>query len=339
MAGTISMAGLVSSNDWTKLVTDMINAQKIAAETPYTDSKTKYQTKLSAYQAFNLTLTSIVDYIKNNTLDEDDGYALYTSSLSSSDPTITPSNVLNASVGSANGPGTYSVEVTALAQAQKIASDTFAAKTDPLHLTGDIFINDKKLAIGDSDSLIEIAGKINDAGAGVVATVLSISGTEFKLMLESAQTGAEGISLKNGSSTDILESLNLHTSTTQLSHASGLDALSDTYTDKASPIGTVLGLTTAESGTIQIQGTDTNWKTVNINLGTDSLQTIADNINLAAPVGVAASVETVTESGSTRYRLRLTNVDATKLLDQKNILETLGVVSNTVKNSLRKSVV
>ncbi len=337
MSGTITMTGLVSNTDWTKLMTDMIEAQKAAATSPYTTSKTNYQTKLAAWQSFNLTLSSIVDFIDNNSLNGDEGYAIYTSSLSSSDTSITPSDILNVTIGNATGPGSYDIEVTTLAQAEKIVSDTFTSKTNALDISGDIIVNGKKVTLAAADNLLEVADKINDANAGVTATILTVSDSVYKLILESESTGAAGMSLKNGSSSEVLESLNLHATTKQLAHASGADALSDTYTSRTSAVGTLLDLTTKESGTIQIRGTDDTFYSVAIDLSTDTLESIVTKINTAngggAIPGVTASVEQVTENGATRYQLKLTNVDATDFQDDKNILETLGVLENTLKNT------
>jgi flagellar hook-associated protein 2 len=328
--GTASISGLGSSTDWASLITDMIDAQKAATINPYTTSKTNYETKLAAWQAFNLTLTTVVDYIDNSSLDEDDGYALYASSLYSSDASVTASEVLSVSLGDVTGPGRYSIEVTNLAEAEKISSDAFASQTSALSISGDLVINNKKVSITATDTLVDVAGRINDAGAGVTATVLKVSDTEYRLMLESDATGAEGMSLKNGSTTDVLESLKLHTTSVQLAHSSGADALSDTYTSKTSAIGSLLGLTAAESGTIKIKGTD-----VTIDLSTATLESISTAINTAAPPGVTSSVEEVTVNGATQYRLKLTGVVAGDFQEDKNILETLGILEGVRENLIR----
>jgi flagellar hook-associated protein 2 len=330
MAGTVSMTGLSSGTDWTSLIDDMINAQKSAAVNPLQTSKTKYQTKLSAWQSFNTKISTITDYINNSKLNTNEGYNAYSSTLYSSDSTINASNVLSVALGTVSGPGKYSIEVTTLAQAEKISSDVFASNSSELGLSGDIIINNKVVTLLATDTLTGVASRINDANAGVTATVIGVSDTEYRLFLESGSMGASGMSLKNGSSTNLMESLNLHTAVEQLGHASGADGLSDTFTSKTSAIGTLLGLTTSESGTIKIKGAD-----VAVNLGTDSLETIANNINLAAPAGVTASVETVTQNGATSYRLKLTNVVAGDFTEDKNTLETLGILAGTRKNSIR----
>jgi len=330
MSGTVSMTGLVSNTNWSSLIDSMINAEKASTENPLTESKNKYQLKLTAWQSFNTKLSALTDYIYSSKLNKTEGYGVYTSSLTATDTSVTPANVLNVTVGSVSGPGKYSVEVSQLAKGEKISSDAHASSTTNLALSGDIVVNGKVVTVQAGDTLNTVASRINGVNAGVTATVLKVSDTECRLSLESTATGAAGMSLKNGGSTDILESLKLRNSTTTLAHASGSDALSDTYTDKTSAAGTLLGLTGAQSGTIKINGTD-----VAVNLGTDSLQTIADNINTAAPTGVTASVETVTSGSVTSYRLKLTNTAVTDLTDSNNILETLGVTKTAATNPLR----
>jgi flagellar hook-associated protein 2 len=336
MAGTISTGtGLASNINWSELVTSLVNAQKARSLGQYERNKTTYETKLSAWQSFNNTLLALTNYVDDNDLAVDDGYALYSASLSSSSTDIDADDILTVSMGDVTGPGNYSVEVTALAEAEKIASDQFSTKNTALGLSGDLVINGKVVTVDAADTLGSIAAEINSAGAGATATVLTISEDAYRLLIESESTGAEGLSLKNGSSGNILESLNLHSSSVQLAHGSGLDALSDMYTNKTGVVGTLLGLTSAQSGTVRIRGTDDVWKDVSINLGSDSLDTIVSKINGAAATGVTASVEEVTENGTTYQRIKLTNVDVTDFEDQNNVLETIGIVEGTRKNTIR----
>lgn len=339
MSGTVTMSGLASNTNWTALIDDTINAQKAYTINPLTDSKNKYQTKLTAWQSLNTKLSSVTDYISSSQLHMSLGYKLFSSSLSSSDSTLDASSVLTASLGTVAGPGNYSIEVSALAKSEKIGSDTFTSSTTALGLSGDLVVNGKKVNLAATDALKDVASKINGANAGVTATIIKVSDTEFRLQLESNQTGAAGMVLKNGSSADLLEALNLKTSTQQFAHASGSDVASDNLSSTTTAVGSLMGLTAAESGTIQIQGSDGVWQSVAVNLATDSLQTIADNINAAAPTDISASVETITQNGKTSYRLKLTDASGAPATadfqDDKNILETMGLLRSTSKNPMQ----
>ena len=326
MSGTVSVSGLVSNTDWSNVIDQIINAETATTITPLQNKITGYQSQQSAWVSFNSTLSAIYNYIDSNNLNKDSGYQLYTSSLSCQDSSDTPSNVLSVALDSTAGTGTYTVEVTKLAQAEKISSSTFSSNSTALGLSGDIVLNGKKVNLASTDTLANVASKINNSNTGVTASVVSVSSTDYRLTLQSATTGTAGISLKDGDSGNLLESLNLLTSTKQLTHASGANALSDSYTDQTTAVGTLLGLTSSQSGTIQIQGTDGVSQSVNVNLGTDSLQTIANNINSAGVTGVTASVVPTTTNGTTTYQLQMTNVGVGNLTDQNNVLQTLGVI-------------
>ncbi len=207
MAGNISLTGLTSDINWTNLINDIINAKKASTITPLETKKTNYQSKLSAYQSFNSLLLSLKNYIDDNDLDTQTGYAIYSSSLTSSNSSITPENVLGVTLGSVSGAGSYSIEVLNLAQAEKIASDSQTSKTEALGLSGTVNINGEDITIESDDTLTLIASKINNANVGVTASILSISDTEHRLIIESQTTGAEGITLTDDN--DVLKTLGI----------------------------------------------------------------------------------------------------------------------------------
>jgi flagellar hook-associated protein 2 len=145
------------------------------------------------------------------------------------------------------------------------------------------------------------------------------------------------MSLKSGNDSTVLEQLTLHTSTKQLAHVSGSDVLSDTYRysekeaetpDKT--IATLLTLTDPQSGAVTIKD-----KTYAIDLSTATLNSIAAAINADPPTGTVASVVSVTDDKYvTTYKLKLTDVGLSDLTDQNNVLETLGVLEGTRKNTI-----
>ena len=329
MAGTVNLTGLTSNMDWSSMITAVINAEKAATVTPLQNSKTSYQSKLTAWQSFNTTLSALKNYIDTSKMQTVDGYKLYSTSLTSSDSSVTPSDILSATLGSPSGPGTYSIEVTALAQAEKAASDVQTSKTTVLGLAGDILINNHKISISADDTLTMVMNKINQAGAGVTASIISTTDTSHRLVLESSTTGTDVMSVKNGSNVDILGGLKIHTTGRQLAHALDSDAGSDTFKDNSTAIGTLLNVTSPQSGTVTIKGTS-----VSINLATDSLTTIAASINGAVGSGTA-TVDSVTQNGATAYRLRLSSASIGDLTDSNNVLETLGVVEGTNFSTLR----
>lgn len=99
-----------------------------------------------------------------------------------------------ASVGGAPATGSYTVEVTQLARAQKSRSDAQASATAALGQDGDLTI---RIGGGDpitvsvvaTDSLSDIAAKISQSGARVSATVLDAGGS-YRLSIQGLDTGA-----------------------------------------------------------------------------------------------------------------------------------------------------
>jgi|GEM_PF-359793 len=335
-------AGLTSGIDWETLVEKTIAAKKAANEAPYTRSKTDYQNKLTAWQTFNTSLSALTTLINDtDKFNSDDGYKLFYSSLYCANSEVKTADIMNVSVDEAAGPGTYSVEVSALATAEKINSDVFTSKNTALNVLnpsftgGDLVVNNRAVSILATDTLAGVMTKINSVGSGITAAIISVSDTEYRLTLQSDAEGAEGMSLKNGNDSTVLEQLTIHTGTEQLAHASGSDVLSDTYRysededttpDKA--ISTLLGLTDPQSGLVTIKD-----KSYTIDLSTATLNSIVAAINLDPPTGTVASVVSVTDDDYvTTYKLKLTNMGLSDLTDQNNVLETLGILEGTRKN-------
>ena len=341
-SSTLNLTGLVSNTDWQSLVSSINSAQKQAVEGPLNSELTNQQNILSAWQSFNTSLSAITNYISTNNLNSSTGYQSYTASLTCSDSSITPANVLSASIGTGTiAAGTYAIKVANLATPEQIASDNFSSSSTALGYSGDMLINGKDISVASTDTLGSIASKINDANAGVSANVLTVSGNQYRLVLQSTSTGTSSMALRDGDASDVLESLNLlNDSTPAFLNASGANALSDSYSSETTPVGKspLLNLTSPQSGSIQIEGSDSNWYSVSVNLKTDSLQTIANNITSAAIPGVTASVVPTTTSGATTYQLQITNTAGSSppsMKDSNSILDTLGIYGGTVKNVLQ----
>jgi flagellar hook-associated protein 2 len=332
----------VSNTDWQSLVSSINSAQKQAVEGPLNSELTNEQNILSAWQSFNTSLSTITNYISTNNLNSSTGYQSYNASLTCSDSSITPSNVLSASIGTGTiAAGTYAIKVANLATPEQIASDNFSSSSTALGYSGDMLINGKDISVASTDTLGSIAAKINDANAGVSANVLTVSGNQYRLVLQSTSTGTSSMALRDGDASDVLESLNLlNDSTPAFLNASGANALSDSFSSESTPVGIspLLSLTSPQSGSIQIEGSDSNWYSVSVNLKTDSLQTIANNITNAAIPGVTASVVPTTTNGTTTYQLQITNTAGSSppsMKDSNSILDTLGLYGGTVKNVLQ----
>jgi flagellar hook-associated protein 2 len=207
---SVNLTGIVSNTDWQSLASEINANQLTAAETPVNNDLTTQKNLLSAWQSFNTTLSALTSYISTNKLNAAAGYQAFTGSLTCADSSITPSNVLSAATGTGTiAAGTYSIEVSKLAAAEKIASDPQTSSDTTLGVSGDMVINGTTVSVASTDTLSDIVTNINAADAGVNASLLNISGTQSCLTIQSTGAGSSGITLADGAGSTVLESLGL----------------------------------------------------------------------------------------------------------------------------------
>ncbi|MCG6535575.1 MAG: flagellar filament capping protein FliD, partial [Syntrophales bacterium LBB04] len=179
-----------------------------------------------------------------------------------------------------------------------------------------------------NDSLTNIKDKINALNTGtnpsrVTASIVQHSDTDYHLMLSSDETGKAGISVLEGSSANVLQSMGFITSGTSIKTTTSNGAKSDLFSDSATAVGTLLSLSSAPGDTtVNIGGNDVAHEVV-INLSNQSLTTIAQNIN-ALGSGITASVVPETVDGETKYRIGITGT--TSFTDNGNVLQMLGIL-------------
>lgn len=102
--------------------------------------------------------------------------------------------------------GSFSLTVSQLARTEKLAGTSVASASDPLGPGGTVTINGTDITLTATDSLVDLASKINALNTGtspigVSATILSVSATDQRLLLTSATSGAAGITLADTAGT------------------------------------------------------------------------------------------------------------------------------------------
>lgn len=225
--------------------------------------------------------------------------------------------------------GTFLLEVSQLATNHKIGTSAQTSASEALGFSGSFVVNGKLVEVVASDNLRDVAARINNAKAGVTASVLSVSNSEHYLVLTAHNSGASNaISLNDLGSDNLLMSLGLINSSVSLKNPIANGAQSDLFSDTSTPIGTLMALSNAPSGTVKVNGVD-----IAIDLATDSLNAIATKIN-NADAGVTASVVAVNDNGTTRYRLQVTGSTTPSFTDDGNILKTLGILKSGYGNEL-----
>ena len=184
----ISSAGIGSGLDVAKIVEQMVAAEKVPLK------KLEYkaegiQTQISTYGEIKSLTSKLGDIVSKLTRDS----AWNGVSISSSNPT------LSGTMTGIAATGTYNIKVTHLAQAQTTAlggaGGIALAKDQAMGAAGTIKLTmgteSKDIDITPSDTLTKIATKINEAGMGIQASIVTNVDGQERLMLRSKETGTD----------------------------------------------------------------------------------------------------------------------------------------------------
>jgi flagellar hook-associated protein 2 len=329
-AAPITISGLASGLNTSSIISQLVTAES-GINTGLENSVSGLQSQLAAWQSFNGDLISLQSAASSLS-----SASLYTAvQASTGDSTIaTATSSAGATAGSHN------LTINSLASAQEVLSQSFSSSSSQTGASGTISLNGKQIAITSSATLSGIANAINNAGAGVTATVLNVGTGDTRLALTAQNTGTiNAISASDVSGT-ALESLGLvpstgsTTSIRQLTSQNG-DSVAGSLAlaSGTSPIGTMVGYgaSGAPSGSFSIDGTAIS----GINLNTMSLTDVANAINQAGITGVTASVVSTSSASSTTgpQQLQITSSSGTltssDFSDPNGILSTLGVTQKT----------
>ena len=328
------VSGLASGLDWRSMIDQLIQAEHKSVDL-VGDQKTKYEKQLSEWQSFNTKLLSLKTAAGD--LKDPDDFAVYTSKMISDSSTVDAENLLSASTSSSASKGSYSIIVSSLATAQKLSSGSFSGFSNALGVsyTGDILINGVAVSISATDTLSGVRDKINNANAGtnpigVTASIVSYGTNDYRLMLSSDTTGKDGIGLQNGSASDMVELFGWKDNSLSIKNSITGGAQSDSFSNSTQDVKTLLGLSSIQSGTIQIMDGNNVYQNVSIDFSTDSIEDIKTAINNASIVGVSASIVTDTSGNTATYKLQIDG--SQDFIDDQNILDTLGVVQNGVSS-------
>lgn len=208
-SGTITSTGLGSGLDINGLVSQLITAESQPLK-QLNAKEANYQAKLTAYGNVKSALSGFQSAVSSL----ESASTFQTVAATSGD-----SSVYTATADANAVPGTYSIEVTNIAQSQKLASDPFASVNDIVGtgtLTFQFGTDDgagvftassskstKTVNIDASQSSLSgIRDAINAAKIGVSATIIN-DGTGYRLSLTSTDTGAaNSLKITTGNDTD-----------------------------------------------------------------------------------------------------------------------------------------
>lgn len=235
-------------------------------------------------------------------------------------------SVVSVSAGPGAAPGRHKVRVLRAARRETVASASFSSKSQALGLAGSFAVGGKRVSLDGTESLDELARRINAMSAGARASVVGSPGS-YRLVLAAEETGAAGLRLVDFSG--VLATIGFTDGTSSIQHRTSGGFLSDPFESANAALGTWLGFSHgAPAGTVTL-GEGTNAFTVFLDLGSLTLAGVRDAINsAAAAAGAATFAELVTESsasGPTMYRLKVTGEAV--VTDDGGVLRALGVVA------------
>lgn len=180
---TITSLGIGSGLDLSGLLDQLRDAERGRLE-PLARQREAQEAKLSAYGKLQGALSAFQSAA--GTLNDSTLFA----SVSSN---VTGSSVTSAASSDAV-PGRYDVDVETLARSQSLATDgfaeghTFSEGTLSIEIGGETF----EIAVAEGDTLATLRDSINDAGAGVTASIVNDgSANPFRLVLRTDETGED----------------------------------------------------------------------------------------------------------------------------------------------------
>ena len=338
------ISGLASGFDWRSMIDQLMEIERRPVDLIET-RKREYEEKLTEWQSFNTKLLSLKTAA--GALKDSDDFSVYASSMTSDSSAVAASDLLSVVTSSSASPGSYSIVVSDIATAQKLSSKSFTGISTALgsSYAGDILINGRAIAVSAADSLADVKDKINNANSGtnptgVTASIVNYGTDNYRLLLTSDNTGADGISLLNASGTDILGAFGFTETASgsyEVKNAITGGAQSDGFTSVNATIAELLGLSDPQASTqLEIEAVDGTSDPISIDLATDDLYDIRDAIN-AAKNGTSLSASVVSESvgATTYYRLQIDGIaDTDPFEDENNIFQTLGLIKGGVGDVL-----
>ena len=317
-----SFSGIVSGINFRDLV-DQIVAVEARPATLLQQQISEIERRQTAWGDFDSRVQTLVDRAEELAA----GTAFNTFLTGITGFSSTAGKPVSVTASSTAEPGSISMKVLQLAQREKLGSDIFDSKTDPLGLSGDFVVNGSVVTLSAADGLADVATKINQANtgsnaSGVGASVVSHPSGGYRLVMTASRTGSAGIELRDAGG-GVLSGLGFSSGSVSIANATSDGAMSDGFATSSTALSSLLGLATAPaSGSVTIGGFG-----VTIDLSTDSLDDIASAINTAATgAGSAVTAEVITETVDGVSVKRLDISGTTSFSDTNGILESIGVL-------------
>lgn len=295
MAGLQSIDGLVSGLSTTEIIDAIISAEREPAALMET-RQSEITNELTAFKALSAKILAVKTAV---------GSLASASSLNQASISVSNDDLLSATVDGTTGSGSYTLNILSLAQNHQIASQGFSDASQAVFGTGTITLSlgsrsatTIEIAEGEN-SLVGIKNAINNADAGVTASIINDGSTSnpYRLLLTGDETGQKN---KISVTSSLTGGLNLDFA------ASAFDNPETDFSDQATA-QVALGATAAYTGAAN--------KTFTFTVGGTGAQTVgAGNITLTWSDGTNEGTIVVSQ-GDTEVSgpegLKLTFTDGT----------------------------
>ncbi len=296
MADTSSLSGVGSGIDTSSLISGLVNADSgrlNALKTKQTSTNSAISTLSDISTALGALQSAVAALSTASGVNSFSG--------TSSSPAIAISTTGNAQ------PGAYTMNVTQLARAQRSYSSTFSSASTAVGQSGTLAIQvgagaPASIDIAGTDTLDQIAAKINSAGARVNASVF-YDGTDYRLQVSGLDTGKDNAITFSQSGLDL--GLNVPANTVQKAQNSivnidGFDVQRSTNQVVGAIQGVTLALTAVTSAPVDVAvAADSKSLGGKIQAMVTAYNSVLSKINTAAGKGATKAANSALASDST----------------------------------------
>lgn len=190
----LSLSGVGSGFDWQSMLDQLRRVEQSQFIKPLEQQKKKQEDVLAAWNTVATKLSDLLSSVRD--IKDSSGFDVFTASLKSSGD-VNPEKLFSVTVGSGSAKGRYDIQVTQLAKAEKLQSTAVISASDPAGWTGTITISGQEIIL-DGKSLNQLRDEINGLNTGsnatgVIASVLKVADSDYRLILTSENEGAAGI--------------------------------------------------------------------------------------------------------------------------------------------------
>ena len=281
--GTVSIGGLASGVQWRDLVDQLAAADTAQTVTPYQKRITAAQAQSAAWTTMSGLVTKL--QTASDALRLGSSFANFSATASAS--AQTSRTLLSTSANASAVPGSYRVEVVALARSEKVSGSVVPDSSVALGLTGAFAVAGQSVSVVPTDTLDGVRDKINalNSGAtptGVSASIITSAAGQKRLVVSADAAGSTGTGLADGAG-GVLRNLGF------------VDSQSRAVPSASLAIAAALGITMPPPSSIRVGN-----QTISVDLTVDSLSTIIAKIRAA---GGQAEVQKETVGGVPSYRL------------------------------------